>query len=156
MWLPHELVTSQMRIADIEFPGEVIDALRDNTLVVFAGAGVSKGKPACLPDFKQLAWQIASGTGAEPQKGESEDRFLGRLRQENGTNVHALAAEALSRDGLKPTELHFSLLRLFARVQSVRLVTTNFDELFEQAAESEDLLDANPGLFRAPRVALGP
>ena len=73
----------------------------------------------------------------------------------NGTNVHALAAEALSRDGLKPTELHFSLLRLFARVQSVRLVTTNFDELFEQAAETEDLLDANPELFRAPALPLG-
>ena len=144
-----------MRIADIDFPREVIDALRDNTLVVFAGAGVSKGTPACLPDFKQLAWEVSSGTGAEPQKGESEDRFLGRLQQENGTNVHALAAEALSRDGLKPTELHFSLLRLFARDQSVRLVTTNFDELFEQAAETEDLLDAKPELFRAPALPLG-
>ena len=132
-----------------------MDALRDNTLVVFAGAGVSKGKPACLPDFKQLAWEIASGTGAEPRKGESEDRFLGRLRQENGTNVHVLAAKALSRDGLKPTELHFSLVWLFSRLQSVRLVTTNFDELFEQAAETEDLLDANPDLFRAPALPMG-
>ena len=144
-----------MRTADIDFPRELIDALRDNTLVVFAGAGVSKGKPACLPDFNQLACEIARGTGVELQKGETEDRFLGRLRQENGTDVHALAAKALSRDGLKPNDLHFSLLRLFARDQSVRLVTTNFDELFERAADTEDLFDAKPDVFRAPALPLG-
>ncbi|MCY4437291.1 MAG: DUF4020 domain-containing protein [Chloroflexi bacterium] len=144
-----------MRIADIDFPREVMDALRDNTLAVFAGAGVSKGEPARLPDFKQLACEIASGTGVESQKGETEDRFLGRLQQENRTDVHALAAKALTRDGLKPNALHFNLLRLFTRDQSVRLVTTNFDELFEQAAEIEDMFDTKPEQFRAPALPLG-
>lgn len=132
-----------------------MDALRDNKLVVFAGAGISMGEPACLPDFKRLAREIASGTGAEPQEGETEDRFLGRLRQQNGTDVHTLAAEALSRDCLKPNDLHYSLLRLFARDQSVRLVTTNFDELFERVADTEDLFDAKPEVFRAPALPLG-
>ena len=144
-----------MRIADIEFPQHLVNALRDNTLVVFAGAGVSMGRPSCLPDFEQLTRKIAERTGEDLQEGEDEDRFLGRLRQQKGTNVHALAAEALSRDGLKPTELHFSLLRLFTRVQSVRLVTTNFDELFEPATKTEDVFDGKPEVFRAPALPLG-
>ena len=68
-----------MKIAEIDFPSPLLSALRDGELVVFAGAGVSKGKPACLPLFKELAEKIAQGTGEVLREKESEDRFLGRL-----------------------------------------------------------------------------
>ena len=42
-----------MKIADIEFPTPLLNALRDGKLVIFAGAGVSRGEPACLPDFNR-------------------------------------------------------------------------------------------------------
>ena len=141
-----------MKIADIDFPDPLLAALRDGKLVVFAGAGVSMGKPACLPNFEGLADRIAAGTGQTRQDAEPVDRFLGRL-QHAGVDVHARAAQALSRGDLKPTELHRDLLRLFSGAGQVRVVTTNFDRLFEQA--SKDVLDSSPEVFRAPALPLG-
>ena len=79
-----------MKIAGIEFPKPLLDALRDGRLVVFAGAGVSMGEPASLPDFSSLAEAIARGTGAVKCARESEDQFLGRL-QHKGVQVHSLS-----------------------------------------------------------------
>ena len=101
-----------MQIVGIQFPESLCDALRDRRLVIFAGAGVSMGEPACLPNFKQLACAIANGTGQSFQESrETEDRFLGRLRH-RGVDVHHRAAQELFRDDLQPTDLHRSLLRL--------------------------------------------
>ena len=80
------------------------------------------------------------------------DHFLGRLEYE-GVKVHERAAEVLSRDGLEPTALHRDLLRLYPDVEKVRVVTTNFDGLFEQAAEN--LFGSIPEVFRAPALPSG-
>ena len=136
----------------IQFPKPLKAALRDGRLVVFAGAGVSKGEPACLPDFRSLACRIAKGTGSTLTPGEPVDQFLGRLHQ-NGSNVHELAAHELSGDDLAPTELHRDLLRLYPNEASVRIVTTNFDLLFELAAQSLSL--RIPELYRGPALPLG-
>lgn len=141
-----------MKIADIDFPEPLLAALRDGKLVIFAGAGVSMGEPSRLPNFPDLAREVAAGTGQTLQKSEPVDRFLGRL-QHTGVEVHALAAQALSREDLKPTESHRDLLRLAFGVGQVRVVTTNFDQLFEQA--SKDVLDSSPEVFRAPALPLG-
>ena len=141
-----------MKIADIDFPEPLLAALRDGNLVVFAGAGVSMGEPACLPDFDGLADTVVAGTGQTKQDAELVDRFLGTL-QHAGVDVHARAAKALSREDLKPTELHRDLLRLSSGAGVLRVVTTNFDQLFEQA--SKDVLDSNPEVFRAPALPLG-
>ena len=141
-----------MRIAEINFPGPLLNALRDGELVVFAGAGVSMGEPACLPSFKNLADMIAAGTGKALQNGEAIDHFLGRL-QHGGVKVDERAAEVLFRDGLEPTELHRNLLRLYLGAGPVRVVTTNFDLLFEQAAE--DVFGSVPEVSRAPALPLG-
>ncbi|MDE2815218.1 MAG: DUF4020 domain-containing protein, partial [Chloroflexota bacterium] len=144
-----------MRIADIEFPLDLWDDLRQGKLVLFAGAGVSMGRPAGLPDFKDLAREIARGTGERRKPKEPEDYFLGRLEDQRGTKVHERAARVLSRSGVKPTDLHIDILRLFKRNYKVRLVTTNFDELFERAIDTEDELDVRPEVFRAPALPLG-
>ena len=141
-----------MRIAEINFPGPLLNALRDGELVVFAGAGISRGEPARLPDFKHLAQMIAEGTGKALQRGEDIDRFLGRLQHE-GVKVRERAAEVLSRDGLEPTEVHRNLLRLYPDAGSVHVVTTNFDLLFEQA--TEEVFGSVPKVFRAPALPLG-
>ena len=142
-----------MKIAKIDFPSPLLSALRDAELVIFAGAGVSMGEPACLPSFKELAEKIAQGTGEVLQKGEPEDRFLGRLHNK-GVKVHELAVQELSRNNPKPTDLHRDLLRLYQKNgEQVRVVTTNFDLLFEEAAR--DLFDKEPEVFRAPALPLG-
>ena len=141
-----------MRIAEINFPGPLLNALRDGKLVVFAGAGVSMGEPACLPNFKHLAQTIAREGFHDLEDGEEIDRFLGRL-QYGSVKVHERAAKALFRDGLEPTELHRNLLQLYPDAGPVRVVTTNFDLLFEQAAE--DIFGSAPDVFRAPALPLG-
>ena len=55
----------RMKLGGIDFPSALMTALRDHRLVVFAGAGVSMGKPASIPDFRTLAKQIAQGTGED-------------------------------------------------------------------------------------------
>ena len=65
-----------MRISGINFPTGLLNALRDDTLVISAGAGTSKGPPANLPDFRGLADAVALGTGINRSKDEPEDRFL--------------------------------------------------------------------------------
>ena len=150
-----------MKIAEINFPSPLLSALRDGKLVVFAGAGVSMGEPACLPSFKTLAEKIAQGTGEVLQEKESEkeserepeDRFLGRLHQK-GVKVHERAVQELSCNNPKPTDLHRNLLRLYQKNgEQVRIITTNFDLLFEEAAQ--DVFDTVPEVFRAPALPLG-
>ena len=141
-----------MKIAGVDFPDPLLNALRDGRLVVFAGAGVSMGPPAGLPGFRRLAEQVAKGTGQSIGDAETEDRFLGRLK-DRGTDVHQRAAEILQRDNPELTALHLNLLRLFGEPRDVRTVTTNFDGLFEQAALGQ--FDPQPEVFRAPTLPLG-
>ena len=141
-----------MRLDDVDFPRRLTEALESGELVVFAGAGVSMGPPANLPNFEGLATAIAAGTGEVQHESEPVDRFLGRLAS-NGTNVHERAAEALRGGTPEPTALHGDLLRLYRTTQSVRVVTTNFDALFEQAASH--VFDPAPSVFMAPALPLG-
>ena len=141
-----------MKISGMEFPDPLLDALRDGRVVVFAGAGVSMGEPANLPDFSTLVDKVAQGTGMSRRDGEQEDQFLGRLKQ-NGVNVHGRVRDVLCSYDPKPNGLHRDLLRLFLTPQSVRLVTTNFDNLFEQAAD--EILDTIPRTFTAPALPRG-
>ena len=138
-----------MRIGGVDFPEPLLNALRDGRLVVFAGAGVSMGPPANLPGFRELARQIAEGTGFYIGEFEAEDQFLGRLK-DTGPDVHQIAAQRLQRNNPKPTELHRHLLRLYRRAKDTRIVTTNFDQLFEEAAAS-----TKPTVFNAPVLPLG-
>ena len=141
-----------MKIAGVNYPEPLLNVLRDGRLVVFAGAGVSMGSPAELPDFGELARRIAEGTGSTIQDDETEDQFLGRIK-DRGPDVHQLAAQVLQPNDSEPTKLHRNLLRLYSDPEKVRIVTTNFDLLFEQAAD--DIFNTAPEVFQAPALPLG-
>lgn len=140
------------KLGAIEFDDRILEALRDDRLVVFAGAGVSMGPPSNLVSFRRLACDIAQGTGRDPSEGEPLDRFLGQLHH-GGVAVHERAAQLLSPEGSTPNALHHDLLRLFRTADRVRLVTTNFDLHFETAADA--LFSAVPDVYRAPALPLG-
>ncbi len=144
---------AKIKIGGIEFPVALLDALRERRLVVFAGAGVSRGKPACLPDFKGLAREVAKGTGEALKDGDNPSLFLDKLA-DAGVKVHERAAESLRR-GLMPTETHKNLLLLFQKYDPVRIVTTNFDLLFEKAIDTENLFNSEVESYRAPALPLG-
>jgi len=138
------------KIGTIDFDDSILDALRDDRLVVFAGAGVSMGPPSNLPSFWKLTCDIAQGTGLRPS--EPLDRFLGQMQHRN-IAVHERAAQLLSPAESAPNALHRDLLRLFRTADHVRLVTTNFDLHFETAAA--DLFGAVPDVYRGPALPLG-
>lgn len=140
------------KVGSLQISDSILDAIRDDRLVIFAGAGVSMGPPANLPDFTKLALDIAAGTGIAMEKNELIDRFLGRLDHQK-INVHQLAAQRLSSPKGAPTALHLDLLRLFRSVDHVRIVTTNFDLHFEAAAKT--IFGGVPDTFRAPALPLG-
>lgn len=138
------------KLGVIDFDDCILDALRDDRLIVFAGAGVSMGPPSNLASFWKLTCDIAQGTGLAPS--EPLDRFLGQLHHRN-VAVHERAAQLLSPVGSAPNALHHDLLRLFQTADRVRLVTTNFDLHFETAANA--LFGAVPDVYRAPALPLG-
>ena len=142
--------------SEIRFPEALRAALRNDELVVFAGAGVSIGSPACLPDFRTLADSIAEVSGKARHDGETDDAFLGRL-DNAGVQVHARAARLLQKNRYgkppSPTNLHRDLVRLYPEPDEVRIVTTNFDPLLGDAARA--LFSDPPDLFRAPALPLG-
>lgn len=140
------------KLGFIEFDNRILDALRDDRLVVFAGAGVSMGPQSNLPSYEQLCSKIARGTGVTRDVKEPLDRFLGRLCHRK-VDVHQRACEVLSRVVGSPNSLHHDILRLFRTPDRVRLVTTNFDLRFEAAAEA--VFGTAPDAYCAPALPLG-
>lgn len=138
------------RLGNLEFDDRILDALKDDNLIVFAGDGVSMGLPSNLDSFWRLAEKIARGTGLPPV--EPLDRFLGVL-QHRGVAVRDRAVELLSPEGSAPTDLHRNLIRLFGAADRVKLVTTNFDLHFETAAR--EAFGTSPEVYRAPALPLG-
>nr|WP_308936743.1 DUF4020 domain-containing protein [Duganella sp. SG902] len=138
------------KLGSINFDNRILDAARNGTLVVFAGAGVSMGPPSNLPSFQVLAECIANGTGVAV--GEPLDRFLGHL-QGRGIPVHERAAKQLSVPESQPKQLHQDLLKIFGTVDRVRIVTTNFDSHFESASIAA--FGKEPDLYRAPALPRG-
>ncbi len=142
-----------MRITKyVNLPESLINAQRNGNLVVFAGAGVSIGPASNLPDFQQLAAQVAGGALA-PEDHEPPDRFLGRLEKKQGIQVHLRIWNIISDSNSKPTPLHKSLLSLFRTPDAVRIVTTNFDRHLSTVAEK--LFQNDVEIYCAPALPLG-
>lgn len=84
-----------MFLNGIDFPNQIVDAINNRELVVFAGAGASVDKPTSLPNFEKLTKEIAEGTGEVLKKKESCEVFLGNLKAK-GIDVNQLASSILS------------------------------------------------------------
>ena len=135
----------------IEFPNQIITAIKKGKLVVFAGAGVSMGKPTNLPDFQQLAQDIAEGTGNVLKKTDSCEVFLGNLKA-NKVPVNEIAAEMLSEACVEFNKLHEVVVDLFHSTDEIKIVTTNYDKMFEKVFESKKI---SSSVFSSPALPLG-
>jgi hypothetical protein len=121
-------------------PDALVQALEDDRVVIFCGAGVSMG--AGLPSYVGLVAHCYRALGAALPDDKSDDwkwpdRMLGVLENDFGAaEVRRVAAERLSQE---PTDLslHKAILQLarLNNVDGLRLVTTNFDTFFERAQE---------------------
>lgn len=140
-----------MFLNGIDFPNQIIDAIKEDRLVVFAGAGASVDKPTSLPNFEKLAKEIAEGTGHTLEKGDSCEVFLGTLKF-NGIDVNGQAAEILGQSCLEPNILHKAIVDLFVSPERLKIVTTNYDQMFERVAEQYNIPIR---VFDAPALPLG-
>lgn len=133
----------------LDLPDDVVTALEQERLVIFAGAGVSMGPPADLPSFDRLAKNIAGNPDLEIEK--PIDELLGDL-VESGVKVHELCRGIIDQPGRSHNVIHADLLRLFRSAENVRIVTTNFDPHFSGAATA---IGWTVPTFEAPMLPLG-
>ena len=140
-----------MYIEEINFPNEIIEAIRNNKLVVFAGAGTSVDPPTSLPNFIELTKKIAEGTGEILKDDEPCDVFLGHLKLKD-IDVNKQAAELLSGTCLRYNQTHEAIIDLFVDPSKIKIVTTNYDQMFEQVVESRGLCIP---VYNAPALPLG-
>lgn len=129
-----------------DVPDELLKAHEEGRLVFFCGAGISY--PAGLPDFKGLVEEIyrRNGTTRTPIEQDAFSRgqydatldLLERRLPGQRFAVRRAIAESLKPKWRKKgaTDTHSALLRLArSRDGAFRLVTTNFDGVFEVAAK---------------------
>src|SRR5258706_12439612 len=147
-------------------PDELLISRDEGRLIFFCGAGVSRAR-AGLPDFFGLAKNVAEALGVGPDDsvtkiigeareiasrfGESGlisvDRVFGLLeRQFPVGDIHMAVAKSLLPGSGVDLSAHMALLELARGPDAkVRLVTTNFDRLFESC-------DNTVRCFRPPRL----
>jgi hypothetical protein len=133
--------------ASADIPNELIRAVNDGEVVFLCGAGVSRG--VGLPLFQALTDTVYTKLGESRENEAAEriaygrteyDRVLGSLEKRThlpGTDsrVRAAVSEILAPPDAADLSRHLSLLRLSRdRDDRPRLLTTNFDTLFERAA----------------------
>ncbi|MDO5118498.1 MAG: SIR2 family protein [Coriobacteriales bacterium] len=141
-----------MKIQGIEIPDVITKAIEEDNLVIFAGAGVSMQPPDPLPDFTQLIEGLAktvSPDGMVAQRYESEryESYLGRIGDAHTMKIKC--AEVMGSGA--PSVLHTNIVKLFEG-GIPRIVTTNYDLRFEQAAAN---LGLNLRTFSSPALPLG-
>lgn len=135
----------------IDFPNQIVDAAKDGKLVVFAGAGASIDPPTSLPDFEKLAMKIADGTGYTRGKNVPFEVFLGKLKSQ-GIKVNEEAAEILSSSCLEHNKLHEAIINIFPDKNTIKIVTTNYDCMFESVLNSNKI---KTPIYSAPALPLG-
>lgn len=135
-----------------DVPEELLQAHEEEKVVFFCGAGISY--PAGLPGFRGLVESIYERSGTEKDEIEQQafdsekydatlDLLERRMPGQRGKHGQQGMVRLALADALKPdlkrkgaTTTHEALLRLArTRQDTLRLVTTNFDRLFDAAAK---------------------
>ena len=113
------------------------------------GASVEMPEGLSIDEYcKELSKELSTKFVSNDK---SPDQFLGFLKH-NGIDVHSRTAKILSDPDSHPTELHKSLVDLFPTRESLKIVTTNFDDHFTSC--SNDKLEAF-NIHKAPALPLG-
>jgi hypothetical protein len=146
-----------------DIPDALLQAHEEGRVVFFCGAGISR--PAGLPDFGGLVKRLFQQAGEPADGAESDfirqsqfDRAIGRYEQRiqgGRTTTRRGLPSILTADLTKRLALttHFALLTLGrSHDGGLKLVTTNFDTLFEDAARHYRL--SAPTVYHDPPTRL--
>ena len=138
----------------VDIPDELLWAQDDGRVVFFCGAGVSMAR-AELPSFTELTRQVLANLDVpsddparrlfeaseaiEEKHGirgiASADKVFGQLsRSFDSKQIEKAVCECLQPSSNADLSAHRTILRLATlRTREIRLITTNFDRLFEQS-----------------------
>lgn len=146
-----------LSIAGVEMPGEIIEAATNDSLAIFAGAGVSMQPPESLGNFEELTDTLFNSIDVTNQVATDEDRpceaRLEKLVDAYGNKVYDACADLMNRN--RPSDLHRNILKCFDG-HPIRVVTTNFDEKFESAAgELGIALEEDHSIYYSPALPDG-
>ena len=126
-------------------PGELLEAHEENKLVFICGAGISKNSGLEL--FEGLTNQVIEDLGGtlEPEeemlmKANSYDKVFSLLERDERFGFEQVR-ESVKKNLATPSkpnlEVHKSILKLSKnRENELKLITTNFDVLFEEADDT--------------------
>ena len=121
---------------EIEFQ-RIINASAENSLTIFVGAGVSALSHA--PKWSEMIDQICDMLGQDRKKRYSSDDYL-QIPQiyfneigRNKKQYYSFLNKVLDTSNLEINEIHKMLIKL----KPVSIITTNFDELLEEAAAAK-------------------
>ncbi|MGO4594850.1 SIR2 family protein [Leifsonia sp. 2TAF2] len=148
---------AQWQSDGIALPATIEQALQTDTLVLFCGAGISAEAPSRLPGFRGLVEAVALELGRsdllpdDPNAQVQFDAIMGELN-ELQHDVHARVSARL-RGTTQPNSYHRDLIQISQSFGgAARIVTTNFDLLFEHGAEE---LGVPMPVYAAPALPLG-
>lgn len=148
-----------------EIPEALLEAHEEGRVVFFCGAGISY--PAGLLDFSGLVSKVYSHLAVGKSDSETEainaykfDTTLGLLEQRlpNGRSRvrNAIAQNLIPKLSLpKATQTHEALLTLSkSRVGATKLITTNFDSIFESviATKAHDIKSFSAPIIPVPKA----
>lgn len=135
-----------------DIPDELLQAHEEGNVVFFCGAGISY--PAGLPDFKGLVDKIYEHAHTTPSESAIEQQAYDKSQYDVTLNLlehrlpgHRLTVRSALFESLQPklrrkgaTDTHRALLRLArTRNDTLRLVTTNFDRIFEKVIQRDKI-----------------
>ncbi len=131
-------------------PEKLLQAHEEGRVVFFCGAGISF--PAGLPGFGYLVRNLYNEVGVQPDQVQEQalknsqfDTAVSLLESITPTkdwrrDIRKKLSQLLTPNYTSPkaTQTHRSLLRLSVTSENkMRLITTNFDRVFQQAAKEE-------------------
>ncbi len=135
------VVSVIVHFGDVDIPRALIEAQRDDRLVIFVGAGASCAPPSGLPLFKQLAEIIVANSGVSVRDEDLDypDVLLGDIEDQHGVDVHQRTASLIGAETSRPNALHEAIAALAATCPQVRIVTTNYDRHLSEALTARGL-----------------
>lgn len=143
-----------MWIRDVDIPKHLVEAQQNGELVLFIGAGASRGAPSSLPDFRTLASRIAeeAGISVSEEALDEPDVLLGDLKDAHDVDVHVRVAAHLGKPESAPNRLHEAICALSSSKVPVRIVTTNYDRHLSAVltAQGKEFLE-----YHAPALPMG-
>lgn len=135
-----------IHVAGIGLPIELYDAAKEGSLVLFVGAGISIDSG--IPEFEELADKVIGNTINDDKLHPSER--LNKV-QHSGVDVNREVSRIISDKKPVPSRPHEIIMKFFNE-KEMRIVTTNFDTLLTQYAESNNIKHES---YHQPALPLG-